>query len=265
MRDAPVLRVVLWRVAASSAASANGTASRPRTANAQDAKRAAVRSLSEASRRQPPGDAKSKQASLIAPSEKRGIPIIKPPDAAGAGAAGKTEIVLAMAAASLRGEKPADAPTAAPAQNGPASVSVARPAMKVPEDKLVPAPTPAAPAKAPEKLLVPEDKPAPAATQPAAMQPAATLPAITRPAAAAKAEQAQASAPAKDAQKAPAHPVAPMLSVAARVKQAAAPKVPPMPVPEPQVCGHTPHPMCCIAPHACNTMAQDTHACVAGN
>ena len=170
------------------------------------------------------------------------IPIIKPPGPApeqkpaDADAAGKKDIVQAMAAASISDKQPIEAATSRPAQNGPASTSVARPATSVPEDKVAPVPVPAPPAKAavPEKLLVPEDKPAPAIAQPATTQPSAVQPAI-----AAKNEQPQASAPVKEVQpSAPAAAVPSMLSYAARVKQAAAPKQPPMPVQEPQVCGH---------------------------
>lgn len=233
-------------VAASSTTSANGVASRPRTANAQEAKPAPVRSLSEASKRQPPApssEAKSQPArvtvkavTVVKPAE--AVPDKKPADADGAG---KKDLVKAMAAASISDKKAPEA--IAPAQSGPASAAPAKAAISVPEDKIAPAPVaaPQAKATATEKRPVPEDKPAPvsALAQPAIEAPAVVQPGLQRPIAIAapKAEQPQASAQAKELPQPSAAPtaVAPSLSYAARVKQAAAPKQPPVPAQEAQV------------------------------
>ncbi|CAL8464440.1 g3975 [Coccomyxa elongata] len=217
---------------ASSAASANGTASRPRTSNAQEVKPPPVRSLSEASKRQPSApssEAKRATVPAIVPAVKA-LTISKPPEAApekkpaDAGIAAQKDIVTAMASASIAEKKPTESGT--PAQNGPPSADATKAAMKVPEDKFVPAPVPAVHGK----TAVPEDKPAGTVVQSAAL-----LPAPVSAAAAAKTDQPQASAPVKEL---PEHSAAPAssnpLSYAARVKQAAAPKLslePPAQVP----------------------------------
>lgn len=167
----------------------------------------------------------------------KALTISKPPEAAAAkkpadaGAAAQKDIVSAMASASIADRKPAESGT--PAQNGPPSADAAKGAMKVPEDKFVPAPVPAVHGK----TAVPEDKPEvkpevkpedkPATT---AAQAAAALPAPVPAAAAAKTDEPQASAPVKELPK----PSAVLtsggtLSYAARVKQAAAPKQSPEP------------------------------------
>lgn len=206
---------------ASSAASANGTASRPRTSNAQEVKPQPVRSLSEASRRQPSApssEAKSHMVPATVPAVKA-LTISKPPEAvpdkkpADAGTAAQKDIVTAMASASIGDKKPTESGT--PAQNGPPLADATKAAMKVPEDKFVPAPVPAAHGK----TAVSEE--------PATIVQPATVP----PAAAAKTDQPQATAPVKELPKPSAAPASGVpLSYAARVKQAAAPKLSPEPL-----------------------------------
>ena len=209
---------------ASSAASANGTPARPRTSNAQEVKPPPVRSLSEASRRQPSApSSEAKRATVPAtvPAVKA-LTITKPPEAApakkpaDAGTAAQKDIVSAMASASISDKKPTE--SGAPAQNGPPSADATKAALKVPEDKFVPAPVSAAHGKTP----VPEVKPATTTVQPAAV-PSAPLP---PPAAVAKSDQPLASVPVKDVPEPSAAPASSApLSYAARVKQAAAPKL----------------------------------------